>query len=235
MLAKGSNGVKEILIIDCGPSLSDVTKHYGVAPEWIMESLKNKGCNFTLVKPYVGENVQISNADAWIITGSPRSVYDADDWMVVIERELKNIQSSKIPVLGICFGHQLLAKCFGGIVELNPKGWELGAYPVQFTDAGKKSQIFSGMDDNAIVYESHQDSVIVLPEMAIELARNNKGNQAFKIHDNFYGVQFHPEFSWEVIKMYVSKRSATGVTVDDPSIPESTQGELVLFNFIDLI
>jgi GMP synthase (glutamine-hydrolysing) len=234
-LAKGSNGVKEILIIDCGPSLSDVTKHYGVAPEWIMESLKNKGCNFTLVKPYVGENVQISNADAWIITGSPRSVYDADDWMVVIERELKNIQSSKIPVLGICFGHQLLAKCFGGIVELNPKGWELGAYPVQFTDAGKKSQIFSGMDDNAIVYESHQDSVIVLPEMAIELARNNKGNQAFKIHDNFYGVQFHPEFSWEVIKMYVSKRSATGVTVDDPSIPESTQGELVLFNFIDLI
>ena len=235
MLAKGSNSVKEILIIDCGPSLSDVTKHYGVAPEWIMESLKNKGCNFTLVKPYVGENVQISNADAWIITGSPRSVYDADDWMVVIERELKNIQSSKIPVLGICFGHQLLAKCFGGIVELNPKGWELGAYPVQFTDAGKKSQIFSGMDDNAIVYESHQDSVIVLPEMAIELARNNKGNQAFKIHDNFYGVQFHPEFSWEVIKMYVSKRSATGVTVDDPSIPESTQGELVLFNFIDLI
>ena len=235
MLAKGSNGVKEILIIDCGPSLSDVTKHYGVAPEWIMESLKNKDCNFTLVKPYVGENVQISNADAWIITGSPRSVYDADDWMVDIERELKNIQSSKIPVLGICFGHQLLAKCFGGIVELNPKGWELGAYPVQFTDAGKKSQIFSGMDDNAIVYESHQDSVIVLPEMAIELARNNKGNQAFKIHVNFYGVQFHPEFSWEVIKMYVSKRSATGVIVDDPSIPESTQGELVLFNFIDLI
>jgi len=235
LLAKGSNGVKEILIIDCGPSLSGVTKHYGVAPEWIMESLKNKGCNFTLVKPYDGENVQISNADAWIITGSPRSVYDADDWMVVIERELKNIQSSKIPVLGICFGHQLLAKCFGGIVELNPKGWELGAYPVQFTDAGKKSQIFSGMDDNAIVYESHQDSVIVLPEMAIELARNNKGNQAFKIHDNFYGVQFHPEFSWEVIKMYVSKRSATGVRVDDPSIPESTQGELVLFNFIDLI
>ena len=235
MLAKGSNGVKEILIIDCGPSLSDVTKHYGVAPEWIMESLKNKGCNFTLVKPYVGENVQIGNADAWIITGSPRSVYDADDWMVDIERELKNIQSSKIPVLGICFGHQLLANCFGGIVELNPKGWELGAYPVQFTDVGKNSQIFSGMDDNAIVYESHQDSVIVLPEMAIELARNNKGNQAFKIHVNFYGVQFHPEFSWEVIKMYVSKRSAMGVTVDDPSVPESTQGELVLFNFIDLI
>ena len=227
--------MKDVLIIDCGPSLSDVSKHYGVAPEWIMESLKNKGCNFIWVKPYVGDNIQSNNADAWIITGSPCSVYNCEAWMVNLEKEMKNIQSSQIPVLGICFGHQLIAKCFGGTVELNPQGWELGAYPVQFTAAGKKSQLFSGMEENAIVYESHQDSVTVLPENAIELARNNKGNQAFMIHDNFYGVQFHPEFSWEVIKMYVFIRSAMGVIVDDPSNPESTQGELVLFNFIDLI
>ena len=200
-----------------------------------MESLKNKGCNFTWVKPYVGDKIQSNNADAWIITGSPCSVYNCEAWMVNLEEEMKNIQSSQIPVLGICFGHQLIAKCFGGTVELNPQGWELGAYPVQFTAAGKKSQLFSGMEENAIVYESHQDSVTVLPENAIELARNNKGNQAFMIHDNFYGVQFHPEFSWEVIKMYVFIRSAMGVKVDDPSVPESTQGELVLFNFIDLI
>lgn len=227
--------MKDVLIIDCGPSLSDVSTHYGVAPEWIMESLKNKGCNFTWVKPYVGDKIQSNNADAWIITGSPCSVYNCEAWMVNLEEEMKNIQSSQIPVLGICFGHQLIAKCFGGTVELNPQGWELGAYPVQFTAAGKKSQLFSGMEENAIVYESHQDSVTVLPENAIELARNNKGNQAFMIHDNFYGVQFHPEFSWEVIKMYVFIRSAMGVKVDDPSDPESTQGELVLFNFIDLI
>ena len=97
------------------------------------------------------------------------------------------------------------------------------------------TQLFSGMHDNAIVYESHQDSVTVLPKKAVELARNNKGNQAFIIHDNFYGVQFHPEFSWEVMKMYVSVRNDAGVKVDDPSVPESTVGELVLFNFINLI
>ena len=227
--------MKEILIIDCGPSLSDVSKHYGVAPEWIMESLKDKGCNFAWVKPYEGDRFQLSDSDAWIITGSPRSVYEESDWMLDIEEGLRKMQISPKPVLGICFGHQLIAKSFGGEVELNPKGWELGAYPVQFTEVGKKSQLFSGMYDNAIVYESHQDSVTVLPENAVELARNNKGNQAFIIHDNFYGVQFHPEFSWEVMKMYVSIRSGMGVKVDDPSIPESTQGELVLFNFINLI
>ena len=227
--------MKEVLIIDCGPSLSNVSKHFGVAPEWIMESLKNQGCSFTWVKPYNGDKIQSNNADAWIITGSPHSVYDVTDWMVDIEEEMKNIQSSHIPVLGICFGHQLIAKSFGGKVELNPNGWELGAYPVQITAAGKKSQLFPGIENYAIVYESHQDSVTVLPENAIEFARNNKGNQAFIIHDYFYGVQFHPEFSWEVIKMYVFIRSAMGVKVDDPSDPESTQGELVLFNFIDLI
>ncbi len=227
--------MKDILILDCGPSFSDVTKHYGVAPEWIMGSLKDKDCNFTWVKPYEGDKFQSIDSDAWIITGSPRSVYEESDWMLDIEEGLRKMQISPKPVLGICFGHQLIAKSFGGEVELNPKGWELGAYPVQFTEVGKETQLFSGIDDNAIMYESHQDSVTVLPENAVELARNNKGNQAFIIHDNFYGVQFHPEFSWEVIKMYVSVRSGTGVKVDDPSIPESTQGELVLFNFIELI
>ena len=50
-----------------------------------------------------------------------------------------------------------------------------------------------------------------------------------------YGVQFHPEFSWGIIKKYVSVRSASGVIVDDPSIPESSQGKVALHNFIDLI
>ena len=83
--------MKDVLIIDCGPSLSDVSKHYGVAPEWIMESLKNKGCNFTWVKPYVGARIQSNNADAWIITGSPCSVYNCEAWMVNLEEEMKNI------------------------------------------------------------------------------------------------------------------------------------------------
>ena len=227
--------MKEILILDCGPSFTDVSKHYGVAPEWIMRSLKGKDCSFTWVKAYKGDKFHSIDSDAWIITGSPHSVYEEYDWMLDIEEGLRNMQTSPKPVLGICFGHQLIAKSFGGEVKLNPKGWELGAYPVQFTKFGKESQLFSGMDDNAIVYESHQDTVTVLPKNAVELARNNKGNQAFKIHDNFYGVQFHPEFSWQVINMYVSIRSDAGVKIDDPSVPKSTHGELVLYNFIKLI
>ena len=75
----------------------------------------------------------------------------------------------------------------------------------------------------------------MFPENAVELALNNKGNQAFKIHGNMYGVQFHTEFSWDIIKKYVSIRSASGVIVDDPSVPKSNKGQAALHNFIDLI
>ena len=227
--------MKNIIILDCGPSLSEVSQKFGSAPNWIMDLLKNKDCRFKWVKTYKRENVVHTEGDAWIITGSPRSVYDELDWMLDMEDKIRNAQHHNTPVLGICFGHQLIAKSLGGRVELNPNGWELGAYPIELTERGLKSRILSGFNNNSIVYQSHGDCVTVLPENAFELALNKKGNQTFTIHNNMYGVQFHPEFSWNIIKQYVSVRSAKGVVVDDPSVPESNAGAVILHNFIELI
>ena len=227
--------MKNVVIFDCGSSLPEVSREFGCAPDWIIELLKDKECSFKWVKSYEGETVGYTGGDAWIITGSPRSVYDELDWMLDMEEKIRNAQHHNKPVFGICFGHQLIAKSFGGWVELNPNGWELGAYPIELTERGLKSRILSGFNNHSIVYQSHGDCVTVLPENAIELALNKKGNQAFTIHKNMYGVQFHPEFSWNIIKKYVSVRSASGVIVDDPSVPESNQGKAVLHNFINLI
>ena len=227
--------MKNIIILDCGPSLLEVSQQFGCAPDWIIELLQNQDCKFKWVKTYKRENVVHTEGDAWIITGSPRSVYDELDWMLDMEDKIRNAQHHNKPLLGICFGHQLIAKSFGGRVELNPNGWELGAYPIELTESGLKSRILSGFKNHSIVYQSHGDCVTVLPENAVELALNNKGNQAFKIHGNMYGVQFHPEFSWDIIKKYVSIRSALGVIVDDPSVPQSNKGQAALYNFIDLI
>ena len=227
--------IRNIIIFDCGPSLSEVSNLFGCAPDWIIDLLQTKQCRFQWVKSYDGETVEHTEGDAWIITGSPRSVYDELDWMLDMEDKIRDAQFLCKPVLGICFGHQLIAKSFGGSVELNPKGWELGAYPITITERGCKSRILSGLKNYAIVYQSHGDCVTVLPKNAIELALNNKGNQAFTIHGCMYGVQFHPEFTWDIIKKYVSVRSLLGVKVDDPSVPKSNQGQAILHNFIDLI
>ena len=86
-----------------------------------------------------------------------------------------------------------------------------------------------------LVYESHRDYVSSLPDNAVQLAFNDKCIQAFQIFETIFSVQFHPEFTLDIMKKYVSIRSASGAKVDDPSVPESTQSFLVLQNFIDII
>ena len=227
--------MKKVFIIDCGPSLDDVSREFGQSPEWIIFALKETGCEFEWIKCYTGQNLGTNPGDAWIITGSPQSVNDEEDWMLELEENIRHATECRKPILGICFGHQLIAKSFGGRVEVNPNGWELGSYPIHLTAQGKCSPLFNNVDDGVIVYESHQDSVTVVPDGAVELAYNRKCIQAFQLHDTLYSVQFHPEFSLDVMKRYVSIRGSMGIPVDDPTVPESLQSHLILHNFIKLI
>ena len=151
-----------------------------------------------------------------------------------LEISIRNATKINKPILGICFGHQLVAKSFGGVVALNPKGWELGSYSIYLTSEGDSSPLFKGIDKKSIVYESHKDTVTTLPKDAIVLASNDKGNQSFQLYDTIYGVQFHPEFSIEIIRKYVSIRSDQGVPVDNPLVLKSTNSHLVLHNFINI-
>ncbi len=227
--------MKKIIILDCGPSLEAVSKKYGHSSEWIMTVLKDTGSNFLWVKSYEGQTIEYTDGDAWIITGSPRSVYDDDSWILKLEENIRIAGNNNKLILGICFGHQLIAKTFGGRVELNPNGWELGSYSINLTTQGKYSPLFNNMEDKVIVYESHKDSVTEMPPSAIALANNQKCIQSFQLYDTLYAVQFHPEFSWDVMKKYVAVRGSAGVPVDDPSVPASMQGHLILHNFIQLI
>ena len=227
--------MKKVIILDCGSSLEEVSREFGQSPEWIISSLEKTGCEFNWIKSYAGETMENISGDAWIITGSPRSVYDEEAWMLNLEENIRDAAECKKLVLGICFGHQLIAKCFGGRVELNPKGWELGSYPISLTDHGKYSPLFKGIEDEAIVYESHKDIVTAMPDDAVELAYNQKCIQAYRLYDTLYAVQFHPEFSLDIMRKYVSVRGSSGVPVNNHTEPESLQGHLILHNFIKLI
>ena len=227
--------MKKVVILDCGPSLEDVSREFGQSPQWIINALKDTDCEFDWIKVYEGETVDSSSGDAWIITGSPRSVYDEESWMLKLEENIRDACKIKKLVLGICFGHQLIAKSFGGKVEVNPNGWELGSYPIRLTSHGKYSPLFKNMGNEIIVYESHKDSVTIIPDGAILLAYNTKCNQSFQLYNIIYSVQFHPEFSWDVMKKYVAVRGSAGVPIDDTTVPKSQHGHLILHNFIQLI
>ncbi len=224
-----------IVILSCGPGLKEVVEEYGHSSEWIPNTINNSSINFIVNKVYENDFSSIDIADAFIITGSKYSVYDELDWIQQLKQVTKKIIKSNKAVLGICFGHQIIASALGGIVQKNKLGWELGSYNITLTDAGKKSLLFTSFNDNDIVYESHQDVVVKLPHKCVELAFTEKANQSFVYKNNVFGVQFHPEFSYDVTRKLMDLRIKNGVKVDCDNLCISTNSKYILKNFINYV
>lgn len=107
---------------------------------------------------------------------------------------IKAAIKNNIPILGICFGHQLLAHIMGSKVINDKTQKEIGVFNVFLTKAGEADFLFSRMPSNFLAQEGHEDSVKKLPKGAILLAKGEKCKiQAFRFKKYCYGVQFHPE------------------------------------------
>lgn len=112
--------------------------------------------------------------------------------VVPVLRELK--ESDRTSILGICFGHHLLAEALGSIVEHAPDQAEVGTKSVQLNDEGMDDPLFQGLRQSFSVIQAHNDAVMALPEGATLLASSDKCHiQSFKYKNAMYGVQFHPE------------------------------------------
>ena len=227
--------MKNISIITCGPGIKEVKTLYGQASDWIQNILESYSINVNVVKGFEMGDLDPSRDSAWIITGSAHSVYDDYEWIEYIKNKLEDMLESKKPVLGICFGHQLIADTFGGEVILNPKGWELGSCRVNMTEEGEKSMLFDTLNTPLDVFQSHQDVVSELPDGATLLASNNMGIQSFSYKEQFYGVQFHPEFTKTVMEKYLDIRYEKGIIKSKPEVIDSKHSCKVVINFINNI
>lgn len=158
-------------------------------------------------KPHRGELPDTYDFDAVLVTGSGYHVYDHQGWEQETEQYLVQALEQEIPVLGVCYGHQIIAETLGGTVEALadteqvPFGEalssdrEMGYRAVTRTATGNKSTLLEGTDDQIIAFQSHQDYVAELPPNTEPLAANEYGVQAIKSTEHpAYGVQFHPEY-----------------------------------------
>ncbi len=135
-----------------------------------------------------------------VITGASGQ-YNVTDWTSEIRKKIEKVYpflealvESQLPTLAICFGHQLVAKMFGGEVEADPEQAETGTMEIHLTDEGRTSPLFTDVPKKFYAVCGHKDSVTRLPKNAKLLAYSDKCRvHAYQLTDNFYSVQFHPE------------------------------------------
>lgn len=132
--------------------------------------------------------------DGLIITGSPAGVYEGHQWIAPLEEFLRRAAAARKPIIGICFGHQLLAQAFGGKVEKSARGWGVGLHDYALTGGGEWMTPARARARCAV---SHQDQVVEAPEGArimggSEFCPNGVIEYA---QGPILSFQQHPEFS----------------------------------------
>lgn len=149
--------------------------------------------------------VLASNPAGIIISGSLQSVSDRAPWMLQLETFIQKCHAQQLPVLGLCFGHQIIASAMGGTVEAL-KTWEFGVHPVYQNPDAEKHPWLQGLPNTFNTLQVHQDHVSQLPIGATSLAFSEKTpHQVFQM-GSLMGVQFHPEYTVEMLHTIIEHR-----------------------------
>ena len=166
-------------------------------PRRLGEWLTADGIRVDVAHPYRGDELpERLDHDAIIVLGGD-FMPDADDrapWLEATRRLVTEALSDAKPILGICLGGQLLAFVTGGSVRADAGAPENGSTAIRVRAEAAEDPVFAGLDDVVPAIEHHIDAITRLPETAVWLAETDRcPYQAFRVGDNAWGVQFHPE------------------------------------------
>ena len=129
--------------------------------------------------------------DAYVITGSRHAAYEQLGWIERLAQFIREVEAVHQPLVGICFGHQLIARALGGTVVKAPQGWGVGVHEAQ---VDKPAPWMEGGPVRMVV--SHQDQVTELPPRAERLAGSEFCPIAmYRIGEHVFAMQAHPEFT----------------------------------------
>ncbi len=144
----------------------------------------------------------VEEADGWLITGSKHGAYETHDWIPPLEDFIRESYAAHRPMIGVCFGHQVIAQAMGGKVEKFKNGWSIGR-----TEYDIKGQNFA-------LNAWHQDQVVERPEMAEVIGSTDFcENAALLYDDRMWTIQPHPEYGHDFIEGLIKTRGK-GVVPD---------------------
>ncbi|HVL22270.1 MAG TPA: type 1 glutamine amidotransferase [Amaricoccus sp.] len=210
----------KIGILETGEVHPDLKARYGDYPAMFEALLRtaDPGLDFAVVRVVAGEMpASPSQADAWLVTGSRHGVYDDLPWIEPLKAFLRASVAARVPVIGICFGHQLLAEALGGRAAKSDMGWGLGVQDYELT---ARAGWMDGLPDRFSVRALHQDQVVALPPGATVLATSPHCAYAAIAYGDLEApdaitLQPHPEFGPGFMDELLALRAGTAFPVEE--------------------
>ncbi|WP_137113587.1 glutamine amidotransferase [Mesorhizobium sp. GR13] len=232
---------RPFLILKAGSlkSLSDFVERFGDTEDTFLSSsgLRPKQVRIIDIEAAEPLPADLNDYAGAIISGSASMVSSQAPWMQKAEAWLRGAVASGLPVLGVCFGHQLLSHALGGSVGPNAEGLEGGTVDINFRADG--DPLFGGIGPQVALQAHHYETVLVPPQGAQILASSpHDRHQALRHAMNAWSVQFHPELTMPMMHVLMDALS----TGSDPhghaqmrdTLRPSPEGPLLLRRFVSL-
>lgn len=183
-----------------------VKARYGDYEEWFAKALDIPTETLHVLDAHAPISLPHSETfDGVIISGSAFSVYDRAPWSEAAATWLQPLIANQTPILGVCYGHQLLAQEMGATVALSPGGREIGVCKVNRI---QDDPIFEGLSSTFTVVQTHSDAVLSPVDGGEVIASSPQAfNQAMKIGPSIRTLQWHPEMTHTIIEEYIKLRA----------------------------
>ena len=202
---------RPIVILKTGSTHAPIRERLGDFEDWIAAGLNEGGARAITHDAQAGEPPPpLSSVAGIVITGSHAMVSDREPWSEALVPWLRDAVAAQVPMLGICYGHQLLAHALGGEVAHHPDGVEIGTVQVRLHATAREDPLLGQLPAAFNAQAVHWQSVRRLPPQAVLLACSaHENHHAFRVGRNAWGVQFHPEFSAGALRAYLDGMGPT--------------------------
>lgn len=222
--------MKPLLIFRFGGTFSELARDRGDFEDWILAGMglaRRDAILFDVAQRQSEDLPEHESVRGAVLPGSHDMLTECPAWLEWVSDWVAGALFRGVPLLGICYGHQILAHAFGGVVGDNPRGTEIGSVPLRLHEAAGDDPVLGGLRSGDHVYVSHTQSALALPEEAVLLASSDREpHHAFRIGSVAWGVQFHPEFDAAITRYYINR--GTELLRSQGQSPERLARECVL-------